>query len=54
MLTSETTFFLAFAAFVLVVMALDLGAFSRKKSHVVQFKEAAIWSAIWVALSIAF
>ncbi|GAB3798504.1 TerC family protein [Spirosoma humi] len=35
-------------------MAFDLGIFSKQKSHVVQFKEAAIWSAIWVALSIAF
>ncbi|AQG82031.1 TerC/Alx family metal homeostasis membrane protein [Spirosoma montaniterrae] len=54
MFTSETTFFLAFAAFVLVVMALDLGVFSRQKSHIVHFKEAATWSAIWVGLSIAF
>ncbi|SOD96187.1 TerC/Alx family metal homeostasis membrane protein [Spirosoma fluviale] len=54
MLSSETIFFLAFAAFVLIIMALDLGVFSKRKSHVVQFKEAAIWSAIWVALSIAF
>ncbi|WP_460910359.1 TerC/Alx family metal homeostasis membrane protein [Spirosoma areae] len=54
MLSSEIIFFLAFAAFVLFVMALDLGAFSKRQSHIVQFKEAAIWSAIWVALSAAF
>ncbi|CCH56226.1 Integral membrane protein TerC [Fibrisoma limi BUZ 3] len=54
MLSSETIFFLAFAAFVLVVMALDLGVFSKQKSHVVHFKEAATWSAVWVGLSIAF
>jgi tellurite resistance protein TerC len=54
MLSSETVFFLAFATFVLVIMAVDLGIFSKRQSHVVQFKEAAIWSAIWVALSIAF
>lgn len=54
MLSSETLFFLAFAAFVLLVMVLDLGIFSKKKSHVVQFKEAAIWSAIWVALAVSF
>lgn len=35
-------------------MIVDLGVFSKKQSHVVQFKEAAIWSAIWVALSIGF
>ncbi|MVM40211.1 TerC/Alx family metal homeostasis membrane protein [Spirosoma sp. HMF3257] len=54
MFSSETLFFLAFAAFVLLIMMVDLGVFSRKQSHVVQFKEAAIWSAIWVALSIGF
>lgn len=54
MLSSETIFFLAFAAFVLIIMTVDLGVFSKQKSHVVHFKEAAIWSAIWVALSIAF
>lgn len=54
-MTYETSFFLAFAVFVLFVMALDLGAFKRKsKSHVVSFREAAIWSAIWVALSVGF
>jgi len=54
MLSNETLFFLAFAAFVLIIMAFDLGIFSKRQSHVVQFKEAAIWSAIWVALSVAF
>ena len=54
MLSNETLFFLAFTAFVLVIMAFDLGIFSKQKSHVVEFKEAAIWSAIWVALSVAF
>lgn len=54
MLTNETIFFLCFAAFVMVVMALDLGVFSKRKSHIVSFKEAAFWSAIWVALSIGF
>ncbi|GAB3891908.1 TerC/Alx family metal homeostasis membrane protein [Spirosoma agri] len=54
MLSNEVLFFLAFAAFVLLIMAIDLGAFTKQKSHVVEFKEAAIWSAIWVALSIGF
>jgi tellurite resistance protein TerC len=54
MFSSETVFFLAFAAFVLLIMAVDLGVFSKQKSHVVKFKEAAVWSAIWVALSICF
>lgn len=50
----ETIFFTCFTLFVLLVMSLDLGVFSKRKSHVVSFKEAGIWSAIWVALSIAF
>nr|WP_293834054.1 TerC/Alx family metal homeostasis membrane protein [uncultured Arsenicibacter sp.] len=54
MLTNETLFFLCFAAFVMLVMALDLGVFTKQKSHVVSFKEAAFWSAVWVALSVAF
>jgi tellurite resistance protein TerC len=54
MLSSETIFFGGFTIFTLFVMLIDLGAFSKKKSHIVKFKEAAFWSAIWVTLSIAF
>ncbi|MFC0185501.1 tellurite resistance protein TerC [Pseudarcicella hirudinis] len=54
MFSNETIFFAGFALFVMLVMLLDLGAFSRKKSHEVSFKEAGIWSGIWVLLSIAF
>ena len=43
----------AFLAFVGLMLALDLGVFSRK-AHVVSIKEAAIWSGVWVALSLAF
>lgn len=54
MLSNETTFFTAFAVFVLFVMLLDLGAFTRKKSHIVSFRESAFWSLIWVLLSVGF
>jgi tellurite resistance protein TerC len=43
----------AFLVFVLIMLALDLGIFNRR-SHVVSFKEAAIWSAVWVVLAMAF
>jgi tellurite resistance protein TerC len=43
----------AFIAFVVLMLALDLGVFHRK-AHVVGFKEAAIWSAIWVGLALLF
>ena len=42
-----------FIAFVLALLALDLGVFHRN-AHAVTVKEAATWSAIWVALSLAF
>jgi len=43
----------AFLLFVLLVLAIDLGVFNRK-SHEVKFKEAAIWSAVWVILALIF
>ena len=46
-------FYLLFTGFVLLILALDLGVFHRK-AHAVSIKEAAIWSVIWVLLSLAF
>lgn len=43
----------AFLGFVLVVLALDLGVFHRK-AHVIQMKEALVWSAVWMGLALAF
>jgi tellurite resistance protein TerC len=43
----------AFTIFVLGLLALDLGVFHRK-AHAVSYREAAIWSAIWVALALVF
>ena len=43
----------AFTAFVLLMLALDLGVFHRK-AHVVSMKEATAWSLVWVALALAF
>ena len=42
-----------FGAVVLGMLALDLGVF-HKKSHEVSVKEALGWSAVWVALALAF
>jgi tellurite resistance protein TerC len=53
-ISSETLFFSCFAIFVIFVMMLDLGIFSKKSSAEVTFKEAGIWSAIWVLLAISF
>ncbi|HEX4537158.1 MAG TPA: TerC family protein [Candidatus Acidoferrum sp.] len=42
-----------FNLFVLVALALDLGVFHRRP-HKIKLREAAIWSAIWVGISLAF
>jgi len=42
-----------FIAFVLAMLALDLGVFHRK-AHVVKVREAIGWSAVWIALGLSF
>jgi len=42
-----------FNLFVLLAIALDLGVFHRK-AHKVSIQEAGLWSAIWIALALAF
>ncbi len=44
---------LGFIAFVLLMLALDLGVFHRK-SHVVSVREALIWSAVWMSMGLSF
>ena len=43
----------AFILCVLIFLALDLGVFHRKE-HVVKFKEALAWSALWFTLAMLF
>jgi tellurite resistance protein TerC len=42
-----------FNVMVLAMLAVDLGVFHRK-AHAVSLKEAGAWSAVWVALALAF
>src|SRR5690242_2429856 len=42
-----------FNAFVLAMLALDLGVFHRT-AHTVSAKEAAVWCVAWVALALIF
>lgn len=42
-----------FLAFVLAMLALDLGVFQRK-AHTVTVREAALWSAAWIGLALLF
>ncbi len=44
---------IGFIAFVLLMLALDLGVFHRK-AHVVSAKEAIAWSAVWLSMGLAF
>jgi tellurite resistance protein TerC len=46
-------FYAGFTIFVLLMLALDLGIFNRK-AHAVSFREAAIWSAVWITLALVF
>ncbi|MCS6873269.1 MAG: TerC family protein [Pyrinomonadaceae bacterium] len=46
-------FYMTFTLFVLLMLALDLGVFHRT-AHEVSFKEATIWSAVWVILALLF
>jgi len=50
---SETTImWIAFAIIFGVMLAVDLGL--NRKSHEVSFREALVWSSIWIALALAF
>ena len=42
----------AFGAVVLIMLTVDLLA--HRGAHIIKFKEAAIWSAVWVGISLAF
>jgi tellurite resistance protein TerC len=44
---------IAFNAFVLLMLALDLGVFNRK-SHIVTVKESIAWTLVWVSLALTF
>ncbi len=52
-MSPEWMSWIGFTVFVLAMLALDLGVFHRK-SHAVSMREALTWSAVWVALALAF
>lgn len=47
------TWWIAFNAMVLALLAIDLGVFNRK-AHTVTVREALGWSALWISLAMAF
>ena len=50
---NQLLFWILFNLFVLVMLVLDLGVFHRR-THVVRFREALLWSAMWIALAAVF
>src|SRR5437762_1611901 len=44
---------IGFCIFIVVMLAIDLGVFNRRP-HEISYKNAAIWSAVWIALAIIF
>src|SRR6187401_191900 len=52
-MTDSLVLWTAFNAFVLGMLAIDLGVFHRK-SHEVSVKEALTWTSVWIALAMLF
>ena len=50
---TQSALFIAFNVGVLAILAIDLGIFN-KKAHAASVREAATWSAVWIALSLGF
>src|SRR5258707_8556079 len=53
MLATNIWFWVGFIAFVLAMLAIDLGVFNRRP-HVVSAKEASLWTTVWVGLALLF
>lgn len=52
-MTDTTWLWIGFNAFVLFMLALDLGVFHRK-AHIVSMKESLTWTAVWVVMAMIF
>src|SRR5437588_397650 len=50
---NSTWLWLGFIALIIFMLSLDLGLFNRK-AHTIGYREAGIWSGIWVALAAVF
>ncbi len=52
-MSAELVFFSLFLVFILVVLALDLGVFTKDNKHVT-FREALTWTIVWVSFAAIF
>lgn len=50
---TSTLAWVGFCSFILVMLAIDLGIFNRKP-HEISYRNAAIWSGVWVTLALIF
>ena len=51
--SGSTWLWLGFSIFILTMLSLDLGLFNRK-AHTIKYREAWIWSGVWVTLASIF
>ena len=52
-MTIETILLIAFVLLVILILSFDLGVFNRRAHHI-KFKEALIWSIVWVSIAVLF
>jgi tellurite resistance protein TerC len=52
-LGGSTWLWIGFSLFILTMLSLDLGLFNRK-AHTIKYREAWIWSAVWITLAMIF
>lgn len=50
---SSTWLWLGFSIFIVTMLSLDLGLFNRK-AHTIRYREAWIWSGVWITLALIF
>ena len=50
---SSTALWIGFSLFILFMLSLDLGLFNRK-AHTITYREATIWSIVWICLASIF
>ena len=51
--SGSTWLWLGFSIFIVTMLSLDLGLFNRK-AHTIRYREAWIWSGVWVTLALSF
>ena len=52
-MTPEVIFMACFLLFVALMLAFDLGVIN-KKNHIISFKEALIWTCVWIGMALLF